>query len=309
MGIHRGNRCTHAFCVLALAGAVTFGSTPTRAQDGDVVIEVFTSSIFPESVEVSVGSAVTFVRRLGEHQIASGENAEDPDAGAIFDFRLDASTTEFSFQVDREYPGGITFFDRLNPTIQGTITVTSGEIEHRVGVVDNVFEPENIWIFEGDTVSWQHEPLEGFHTVTSGFGRDDPLDGELFDEASSEDFPVFEFVFTEPGVCDYYCRPHEDLGMIGKVFVQKKFVRGDATNDVTVDISDPVSVLNFLFLGGQKQNCDDALDSNDDGVIDIGDPVFTLNFLFLGSDDLPPPFPQLGQDRTDDRLRCMPAES
>ena len=85
------------------------------------------------------------------------------------------------------------------------------------------------------------------------------------------------------------------------------FVRGNSNNDSEVDISDPVFSLNFLFLGGLRPVCLDAVDANNDSSLDITDPIFTLNFLFLGGRPIPPPYPQCGLDRGPvDLLGCSP---
>jgi hypothetical protein len=66
----------------------------------------------------------------------------------------------------------------------------------------------------------------------------------------------------------------------------------DMNGDGNLDISDPVALLNHLFLGGPGPGCGDntithpanleLLDANSSGAIDISDPVAVLNFLFLG---------------------------
>jgi hypothetical protein len=61
---------------------------------------------------------------------------------------------------------------------------------------------------------------------------------------------------------------------------------GDANADSKLDISDPIAILGFLFLGGPGPRCAAAGDANGDGKVDISDPVRILGFLFLGS---PPP--------------------
>jgi hypothetical protein len=61
--------------------------------------------------------------------------------------------------------------------------------------------------------------------------------------------------------------------------------RGDSNFDGQVDISDPVSLLAFLFLGGQAPACPGAADFNMDRAVDIADPIALLNALFLGSED------------------------
>ena len=80
---------------------------------------------------------------------------------------------------------------------------------------------------------------------------------------------------------------------------------GSAYNqDAKLDISDPVAVLRHLFLGASGNRCADAGDSNDDGKLDIADPSYTLRFLFLGGPRPPEPFPDPGNDPTEDGLRC-----
>ena len=69
-------------------------------------------------------------------------------------------------------------------------------------------------------------------------------------------------------------------------------VPGDFNQDGGLDLSDPVSLLNHLFLGGPPPSCGDGtlghpsnvtlLDSNGDGQPDLSDAVYTLAFLFLG---------------------------
>ncbi len=83
------------------------------------------------------------------------------------------------------------------------------------------------------------------------------------------------------------------------------FVRGDATGNSEVDISDAVQIAEFLFVKGLAPSCMDAADSNDDGAIDISDPVYLLFHLFLGGLSPPAPYPTAGTDPTYlDNLGC-----
>lgn len=84
-----------------------------------------------------------------------------------------------------------------------------------------------------------------------------------------------------------------------------RFVRGDANADGSVDISDAVSILGFLFLGTEKPPCDKAADADDGGQVDITDSIYLLNFLFLGGRAPPPPNRACGTDPTADRLDCV----
>jgi hypothetical protein len=65
--------------------------------------------------------------------------------------------------------------------------------------------------------------------------------------------------------------------------------RGDADETGTLDLTDPISILELLFEGTAAPRCREASDANNDGVIDISDAVWLLSFLFSGGP--PPPAP------------------
>jgi hypothetical protein len=82
------------------------------------------------------------------------------------------------------------------------------------------------------------------------------------------------------------------------------FVRGRVNGDATIDLSDAVSILGYLFLGGVAPLCLDAADVNDSGILDLSDAVHLLNHLFSGGPAPPSPYPEAGQDSTPDGLDC-----
>ncbi len=88
------------------------------------------------------------------------------------------------------------------------------------------------------------------------------------------------------------------------IYSNCSFIRGDSNRDGTVDISDAINILSFLFIGAGKNPCADASDANDDGIVDISDAVYILNFLFSGGKDPLVPYPILGYDETEDTLYC-----
>ena len=82
------------------------------------------------------------------------------------------------------------------------------------------------------------------------------------------------------------------------------FVRGDVNASGEIDITDPICVLNNLFLGSCEFSCLDSADVDDDGSVNLTDAIFLLGFLFNGSGQPPPPFPECGNDLVEDQLRC-----
>ena len=74
------------------------------------------------------------------------------------------------------------------------------------------------------------------------------------------------------------------------------FVRGDCNRDQRVNVSDVSGLLDALFRDSHGLGCADACDTNDDESLDVTDAIFLLNFLFQGGPQLPPPFPAAGAD-------------
>jgi hypothetical protein len=88
------------------------------------------------------------------------------------------------------------------------------------------------------------------------------------------------------------------------------FRRGDMTDDGAVDISDGVSILNFLFTGGPAPSCYDAADADDNAAVELSDAVRIFGYLFLGSSPPADPGPSIcGPDPTEDSLAECSYES
>jgi len=83
-----------------------------------------------------------------------------------------------------------------------------------------------------------------------------------------------------------------------------EFLRGDSDAGGSLDISDSLRTIGYLFLGMEPPACLDAADINDDGRVDLADPVFCLDYLFRGGRPPPAPFSQPGSDPTEDALDC-----
>ncbi len=82
-----------------------------------------------------------------------------------------------------------------------------------------------------------------------------------------------------------------------------RFLRGDATGDGRLAVTDAVAVLEFLFKRGESR-CVKSLDADDDGRVRVTDAVWILRKLFAGGRELPPPARACGEDETPDRLAC-----
>lgn len=63
---------------------------------------------------------------------------------------------------------------------------------------------------------------------------------------------------------------------------RRAFHRGDANGDGKADISDAISLLGSLFLGGQEPGCLETADVDNDGARNITDAIYLLMWLFQG---------------------------
>ena len=77
------------------------------------------------------------------------------------------------------------------------------------------------------------------------------------------------------------------------------FKRGDTDASGSLDITDAISLLGYLFQGGADPPCLDAADTDDSGKLDISDAIGLLSFLFQGGAEPAAPGPSVcGPDTT-----------
>lgn len=102
---------------------------------------------------------------------------------------------------------------------QQSETTTDGEV-HEVSMVSSddgeyYFDPIGLHVQPGDTIRWTIE--SGSHNVVSYDERipegADTFDTEVISEGSHE------MTFSTEGTYDYYCMPHQALGMVGRFVV------------------------------------------------------------------------------------------
>ena len=85
-------------------------------------------------------------------------------------------------------------------------------VEILVGAGDNGLsvEPANVRVSVGATVVWQWTGEGGSHNVVA---RDGTFESPL------QSHGIFEHTFSEPGVYEYICEPHQAIGMGGRIEV------------------------------------------------------------------------------------------
>jgi plastocyanin len=100
-----------------------------------------------------------------------------------------------------------------------------------VGMGGNNFNPQNVTIKVGGTVTWNWQGSGTAHTVTSGTSG--VADGKFCNGTTTPSVSIcssittnpevnsgsFSFTFPTAGSYPYYCRPHVSMGMTGTVNV------------------------------------------------------------------------------------------
>jgi len=108
--------------------------------------------------------------------------------------------------------------------LQSAATVQARTLESDQGAGQNVFSPAVVWVEAGATITWEN--ASGSHSATAYHPNNDrpmrvPTAAASFDSGVMSDGDSFEHTFEEPGVYNYYCSPHEGLGMVGLVVVSE----------------------------------------------------------------------------------------
>ncbi len=81
---------------------------------------------------------------------------------------------------------------------------------------------------------------------------------------------------------EYSARPGPKF-IYGRVtLIGISYLPGDANGDWTINVGDPVYLIDYIFRSGPAPDPIEAGDSNCDGVINIGDAVYLVNFIFRG---------------------------
>jgi plastocyanin len=116
-------------------------------------------------------------------------------------------------------PGGDGATVPEGPTIEvpAELEDLTGQDEVAVTVVDNAFEPRNIRISAGSTVTWTNEGINSHNATPAVDGAFEAVTGEELVPGE----PV-ERTFDEPGEYPYYCSFHgtATVGQTGFILVE-----------------------------------------------------------------------------------------
>lgn len=163
------------------------------------------------------------------------------------------------------------------PNEVATVTMETGDDGDR-------FDPHVVWIEVGGSVEWRLE--SGVHTATAYHEDADrptriPAAADPFDSGMlQEEGESFEHTFTVEGVYDYYCAPHEGMGMIGAVIVGHPDPDGDEPglappqDDFSETVQEKLIALNTQVidaLGETPHDPSEPAETDDESADDPND--------------------------------------
>ena len=144
------------------------------------------------------------------------------------------------------------------PVLLCLLAIPAGAAEHFVNTNGLVFEPANLVIQVGDTVTWVNAD-NGLHNVVAD-------DGSFTSGAPSTDSWEYSYTFHVGGTYGYSCEVHEAQGMVGTVTVEGVF--GDSYESGNMeawsDNSTPELPACHCYFSG---DCADAEDFCNWGVL------------------------------------------
>jgi CubicO group peptidase (beta-lactamase class C family) len=128
--------------------------------------------------------------------------------------------------------------------------------------------------------------------AVAGFAKDAEMDGIVagLDNCPFEYNPDQED-FDNDGVgdicdnCQYVSNPgQEDLDQDGTGDACE-YICGDANNDESVNVSDAVHIINYVFIGGDPPDPMESGDCNCDYTCNVSDAVWIINYVFAGGNE------------------------
>jgi plastocyanin len=183
----------------------------------EIVVLPTVGQVRARVVEGTTGVAGVEVMLFEDGGMTPLETLETGADGRVLFAALDPGAYEVEITVPEDYELAAGETSRKSASVTaGATTDVEFEVESTLEVViitasGSQFSPETVTIAPGTTVRWVNGG--GDHTVTP--------DGHT--EWTSANLPsgtTFEHTFESVGEFDYFCIPHQSLGMTGTVTVQ-----------------------------------------------------------------------------------------
>ncbi len=151
----------------------------------------------------------------------------------------------------------------------------------RIDIVDNTMDPKGgsieIGMSIGESVKQPEALVHGLFQFTGGTVGENCSDG--LDNNNNGLADCDEWVCQELGECRQ----------------PEPFSRGDVDGNGSINVTDVLATLLFVFSDFEPRfDCSDALDANDDDSINVSDALSLLRWLFQRGPMLPAPFLECG---------------
>jgi plastocyanin len=235
-----GQTASHAYSASGTYTVKLTVKTAAQAKETNPKLESKQTAQIEITVKAALSVAISASVTEGPAPLDVSFTAEVQGTAASYnwDFGDGSTSTEanptHTFTAEGSYTVKlvVTAPDGSTASAEKTITVTApqqsqGQV-HIVKMVTtkdgkNFFDPAELTIKVGDTVRWVNECEEGVPCVHSAQAYPDkiPAGAEAFDSTLlTAQGQTYEYTFTVPGEYEYFCLPHEALGMKGKIIVQ-----------------------------------------------------------------------------------------
>jgi Dockerin type I domain len=174
---------------------------------------------------------------------------------------------------------GINWIDEAANQIHLFYAPNSTEICFQV-YVSNEFVYENCVLIEldesdGSDGLWHNLSIELLGTELLGW-RDDKVLFEVNDDRLLQVHNLGYITLMTRGCLACF----DDIVMTSIGY--DPYICGDANSDATVNVSDAVWIINYVFTGGAAPDPIVAGDANCDGISNVSDAVWIINYVFIG---------------------------
>jgi hypothetical protein len=153
----------------------------------------------------------------------------------------------------------------------------------------------DLWSLEGNPPGPRRPPLPGDEPELDYIGRHIVYQGEVMPGPMEFDYTIPDYNpewvsvdimgqnFDIPGgVIEHDCRSSLDLAFVITNGPPCSGKCGDANGDGTVNVSDAVWIINYVFIGGAAPIPLACGDANSDCTVNVSDAVWIINYVFIG---------------------------
>jgi len=203
--------------------------------------------------------------------------ANDADPQSIVEAGVDAFKVTQIQCYEEVAVSGLQVYDSTSIIISAENDIISGSIELTEGNISPEYE---VWFMDDQEQIYQ--PDTNYYSMDVAVSEATIASAELTGNWS------FQITAIQPGETDftiqlklndaaYYSSP------LIPINVAPDYIVGDANFDGSINVSDAVAIINYVFVGGDPPVPEEAAgDANCDGTVNVSDAVMIVNYVFVG---------------------------